>query len=118
MQKGDTLVQLIQENLDTEKANNQEAASTIQYQIHDLTQVSQGKAAGLKTIAMHQEWQSYNNKKKELQIKIAQAKIVLDRNKQLFDKGIIAKAEFEKYRFDYTYSQQALSGLEKNQLSL
>ena len=54
MQKGDTLVQLIQENLDTEKANNQEAASTIQYQIHDLTQVSQGKAAGLKTIAMHQ----------------------------------------------------------------
>ena len=118
VQKGDTLVQLTEEKVDTEKANNQEAASTIQYQIHDLTQVSQGKAAGLKTIAMHQEWQSYNNKKKELQIKIAQAKIVYDRNKQLFDKGIIAKAEFEKYRFDYTYSQQALSGLEKNQLSL
>ena len=118
VQKGDTLVAITQENLNTEKANNQEAASTIQYQIHDLTQVSQGKAAGLKTIAMHQEWQSYNNKKKELQIKIAQAKIVFDRNKQLFDKGIIAKAEFEKYRFDYTYSQQALSGIEKNQLSL
>ena len=74
MQKGDTLVQLIQENLDTEKANNQEAASTIQYQIHDLTQVSQGKAAGLKTIAMHQEWQSYNNKKKNCKLKLLKQK--------------------------------------------
>ena len=118
MQKGDTLVAITQENLNTEKANNQEAVSTIQYQIHDLTQVSQGKAAGLKTSAMQQEWQSYNNKKEELQSKIAQAKIVYDRNKQLYDKGIIAKAEFEKYSFDYTYAQQALSGLEKNQRSL
>jgi len=67
---------------------------------------------------MQQEWQSYNNKKKELQIKIAQSKIVFNRNKQLFDKGIIAKAEFEKYSFDYAYAQQALSGLEKNQRSL
>lgn len=118
VQKGDTLVAITQENLNTEKANNQEAASTIQYQIHDLTQVSQGKAMGLKTPAMQQEWQSYNNKKEELQSKIAQAKIVYDRNKQLYDKGIIAKAEFEKYSFDYTYAQQALSGLEKNQRSL
>jgi len=123
VQKGDTLVAITlvvigQETLNTEKVNNQVAVATIQYQIHDLKQVVQGIAAGLKTSAMHQEWQSYNNKKKELQIKIAQAKIVFDRNKQLFDKGIIAKAEFEKYRFDYTYSQQALSGLEKNQRSL
>ena len=90
VQKGDTLVAITQENLNTEKVNNQEAASTIPYQIHDLTQVSQGKAAGLKTVAMHQEWQSYNNRKEEFQSKIAQAKIVYDRNKQLFDKGIIA----------------------------
>ena len=41
-----------------------------------------------------------------------------NRNKQLYDKGIIAKAEFEKYSFDYTYAQQALFGLEKSQRSL
>ena len=67
---------------------------------------------------MQQEWQSYNNRKEEFQSKIAQAKIVYDRNNQLYDKGIIAKAEFEKYSFDYTYAQQALSGLKKNQRSL
>ena len=73
----------------------------------------QGVAAGLQIAAMQQEWQSYNNKKEELQSKIAQAKIVYDRNKQLYDKGIIAKVKFEKYSFYYTFSQQALSGLKK-----
>ncbi len=118
VQQGDTLVAITQENLNTEKANNQVTSATIQDQIHDLTQVTQGRATGLKTLAMQQEWQSYNNKKEELESKIAQAKIVYDRNKQLHDKGIIAKAEFEKYSFDYTYAQQALAGLEKNQRSL
>lgn len=117
VQQGDTLIAITQENLNTEKANNQVTAATIQDQIHDLTQVTQGRATGLKTLAMQQEWQSYNNKKEELESKIAQAKIVYDRNKQLHDKGIIAKAEFEKYSFDYTYAQQALAGLEKNQRS-
>ena len=37
VQKGDTLVQLTQENLDTEKATNQEVSSTVQDQIHDLS---------------------------------------------------------------------------------
>lgn len=36
----------------------------------------------------------------------------------MYDKGIIARAEYEKYTFDYTYTKQALSGLEKNQRSL
>ena len=116
--QGDTIIAITQENLNTEKANNQATASTIQDQIYDLTQVAQGTTTGLKTPAMQQEWLSYNSEKEELQSKIAQAKIVYDRNKQLYDKGIIAKAEFEKYSFDYIYSQQALSGLEKSQRSL
>ncbi|WP_245792549.1 HlyD family secretion protein [Flavobacterium fryxellicola] len=118
VQQGDTLVAITQENLNTEKATNQVAAATIQDQINDLTQVAQGSAEGLKTSAMQQEWLSYSSKKEELQSKIAQAKIVYDRNKQLHDKGIIAKAEFEKYSFDYTYTKQALSSLEKSQRSL
>jgi multidrug resistance efflux pump len=118
VQKGDTLVQLTQENLDTEKATNQEVLSTVHDQVHDLSLVISGKSISLKTPAMQQEWHSYASKKSELQSKIAQAKIGYDRNKQLHDKGVIAKAEFEKYSFDYTYAQQAISGLEKNQRSL
>jgi HlyD family secretion protein len=118
VQKGDTLVQLTQENLDTEKATNQEVSSTVQDQVHDLSLVVCGKGNNLKTAAVQQEWFSSVNKKEELQSKIAQAKTAYDRNKQLYDKGVIARAEFEKYSFDYTYAQQALSGLEKNQRSV
>ena len=117
VQKGDTLVELTQENLDTEKATNQEVSSTVQDQVRDLSLVVLGKSNTMKTPAIQQEWYSYANKQSELQSKIAQAKIGYDRNKQLYDKGVIARAEFEKYSFDYTYAQQALSGFEKNQRS-
>ena len=48
VQKGDTLVQLTQENLDTEKATNQEVSSTVQDQVHDLSIVILSKSNTLK----------------------------------------------------------------------
>jgi multidrug resistance efflux pump len=72
----------------------------------------------LKTQELQQEWFSYSSKRAELISKITQAKTGYDRNKQLYDKGVIAKADFEKYSFEFAYAQQALSGLEKNQRSV
>lgn len=118
VQKGDTLVKLTLDNLDTEKATNQGLWITIQNQIQDLSLVVLGKSNLLKTPELRQEWFSYSSKREELISKIAQAKTGFDRNKQLYDKGVIAKAEFEKYSFEFTYAQQALSGLEKNQRSV
>ncbi|MFE3872288.1 biotin/lipoyl-binding protein [Flavobacterium sp. ZS1P70] len=48
VQKGDTLVQLTQENLDTEKAINQEVSSTLQDQVHDLSLIVLSKSNTLK----------------------------------------------------------------------
>ncbi len=118
VKKGDTLVQLTQENLDTEKATNQELLIDLQNRIRDLSLVISAKSINLKTPAIQLEWHSYASKQSELQSKIAQTKIAYDRNKQLYDKGVIAKAEFEKYSFDYTYARQVLSGLEKSQRSM
>lgn len=118
VQKGDTLVQLTQESLNTEKSTNESLAGDLQNRISDLSRIVTSSNAVLTTPELQQEWNSYNSKISELESKIAQAKIVYDRNKQLFDKGIIAKAEFEKYSFDYTYSQQSLSSLIKSQKSV
>lgn len=117
VQKGDTLVKLTLDNLDTERTTNQGLLTTIQNQIQDLSLVILGKSNLLKTPELQQEWFSYSSKREELLSKIIQAKIGYDRNKQLYDKGVIAKAELEKYSFEYTYAQQALTGLEKNQRS-
>lgn len=51
-------------------------------------------------------------------IKINLAKIGYDRNKLLYDKDVIARMEFEKFSFDYTFAKQARAGFEKNQRSL
>jgi membrane fusion protein, peptide pheromone/bacteriocin exporter len=117
VQKGDTLLKLTLDNLDTEKQTNQALSVTIQNQVQDLSLVVLGKSNLLKTPELHQEWFSYSSKREELLSKIAQAKTGFDRNKQLYDNGVIAKAECEKYSFEFTYAQQALSGFEKNQRS-
>jgi HlyD family secretion protein len=116
--KGDTLIQLNQESLNSEKYTNESLSSDLQNRISDLSRIVTGSNVALTTLELQQEWNSYNSKKNELESKIAQTKMVYDRNKQLFDKGIIAKAEFEKYSFDYTYSQQSLSSLIKSQKSV
>lgn len=116
--KGDTLIQLNQESLNSEKYTNESLSSDLQNRISDLSRIVTGSNVALTTLELQQEWNTYNSKKSELESKIAQTKMVYDRNKQLFDKGIIAKAEFEKYSFDYTYSQQSLSSLIKSQKSV
>lgn len=99
VQKGDTLIKLTVDNLDTEKATNQALSVTIQNQIHDLSLAVLGKSNLLKTPELQQEWYSYSSKREEVLSKIAHTKIGYDRNKQLYDKGVIAKAELEKYIF-------------------
>nr|WP_315252316.1 HlyD family efflux transporter periplasmic adaptor subunit [uncultured Flavobacterium sp.] len=118
VRQGDTLVRLTQENLDTEKATNKELSIDLQERIRDLSLVVLGKNTMLKTPDIQQEWYSYLSKKSELQSKITQAKSNFYRNKTLYDKGVIAQAEFEKYTFELTFSKQAVSTYEKNQLSI
>ena len=118
VQKGDTLIKLNQESLNSEKYTNESISSDLQTRIRDLSSIVTSSNAVLTTPELQQEWNSYNSKKSELESKITQTKIVYDRYKHLFDKGIIAKAEFEKYSFDYTYSKQSLSSLFKSQKSV
>lgn len=118
VKKGDTLIQLNQESLNSEKYTNESISSDLQTRILDLSRIVTSSNAVLTTPELQQELNSYNSKKSELESKITQAKIVYDRYKHLFDKGIIAKAEFEKYSFDYTYSKQSLSSLFKSQKSV
>jgi len=117
VQKGDTLVQLNLESLHTDQATNQSLARDLKSRINDLSQATAGNGNALNTPEIQQEWQTYSSKKREQESKIDQTQMSYNRNKGLFDKGIIARAEFEKYSFDYTFAQQELSSLVKSQRS-
>ena len=117
VQKGDTLVQLTLESLHTDQATNKSLALDLKSRISDLSQATAGTGNALNTPEIQQEWQTYSSKKQEMQNKIDQTQMGYNRNKGLFDKGIIARVEFEKYNYDYTFAQQEMTSLVKSQRS-
>lgn len=113
--KGDTLLQIAQDNLQTEKTTTQIAVNDTQNLINDLEQASKGNASNLQTAVITQEWFSYISRRGELLEKANYAQQDYERYEKLYDKGVIATTEFEKYKHAYTAAQQALQVLEKSQ---
>ena len=113
--KGDTLLQVAQDNLQTEKTTTQIAVNDTQNLINDLEQASKGNSSNLQTEVITQEWYSYISRRSELQEKANYAQQDYERYKKLYDKGVIASIEFEKYKHAYASAQHAIQVLEKSQ---
>src|SRR5690554_75415 len=79
--KGDTLVVITQENLQTEKQTTQNLSGEVSGLLHDLALVVQNKSQNLKTSAISQEWQSYQTRYAELLSKKEQSGAVYERHK-------------------------------------
>ena len=116
VQKGDTLLIISKENLESEKQLNDTIYKTNETILQDLEMVLKGKF-NLQTSLISEEYYKYTTQKAELQSKVAQAQINYNRYKTLFEKGVIAKAEFEKYQFDLQFAKQALNSFVKQQMA-
>ena len=116
VQKGDTLLTISKENLETEKQLNDTIYTTNATILQDLEMVLKGKS-NLQTSLIREEYYKFSTQKAELQSKVAQAQINFNRYKTLFDKSVIAKAEFEKYQFDLQFAKQALNSFVKQQMA-
>ena len=116
VQKGDTLLIISKENLESEKQLNDTIYKTNETILQDLEMVLKGKS-NLQTSLIREEYYKFSTQKAELQSKVAQSQINYNRYKTLFDKGVIAKAEFEKYQFDLQFAKQALNSFVKQQMA-
>ena len=116
VQKGDTLLTISKENLETEKQLNDTIYNTNETILQDLEMVLKGKS-NLQTSLIREEYYKFSTQKAELQSKVAQAQINYNRYKTLFDKGVVAKAEFEKYHFELQFAKQALNSFAKQQMA-
>ena len=116
VKKGDTLLIISKENLESEKQLNDTIYKTNETILQDLEMVLKGKF-NLQTSLIREEYYKYTTQKAELQSKVAQAQINYNRYKTLFEKGVIAKAEFEKYQFDLQFAKQALNSFVKQQMA-
>jgi HlyD family secretion protein len=113
--KGDTLLKIAKEGLETEKKTTDTLSNTISEYLLDISNILKGNTANLKTTTAREEFYKFQSNKAELQSKGSLAQINYNRNKSLFDKGVIAKMEFEKHQFELRFANQVLNSFVKQQ---
>lgn len=115
--KGDTLIKISKEGLITEKKTQDTLSNVTQILLEDISDILSNKVSHLKTSAAKEDFYKYQLRKNELQSKVSQAQINYNRNKILFDKGIIASAEYEKQLYEFRFANQALQSFVSQQKS-
>lgn len=113
--KGDTLFTVSKENLETEKELQDTLANSIAMLLEDVSNVLKGNTSPLKTTRYSEDYSKYEAQKNELQSKISQASLNFNRHKGLYEKQVIAKAEYEKYLYELQFAKQALQSFVKQQ---
>jgi len=108
VQKGDTLLKVSKENLESDKRTQDSLSGSVSALLNDLSNLLQNKTNHLLTSAAREDLFKFQSGKSELQSKISQAQINHDRNRILYDKDIIAKADFEKIEYELRFNKQAL----------
>ncbi|KAF2515878.1 HlyD family efflux transporter periplasmic adaptor subunit [Flavobacterium zhairuonense] len=108
VKKGDTLLRISMENLESDKRTQDTLSSSVSLLLNDISNLLQNKTSLLQTSTAREDFFKFQSGKNELQSKISQAQINYDRNKILYDKDIIAKADFEKLEYELRLTKQAL----------
>jgi len=96
IQKGDTLLVITTELLDTQRQLVNTQQQDYNAQLQDLTTLVSHKNTLLQTQQYAQERAAFLERIGQLQAQLSLAKKELDRANQLFSKDVIAKAEYEK----------------------
>ncbi|MCV9932285.1 HlyD family secretion protein [Flavobacterium sp. LS1R47] len=108
VQKGDTLIKISKQNLESDKKTQDSLSGSVSALVKDISLLLQNKTAYITTSTAREDLSKFQARKDELQSKVAQAQINFNRNKSLYNKDIIAKAEFEKHEYELRFANQAL----------
>lgn len=108
VKKGDTLLKISKENLESDKRTQDTLLVSVLALLRDISNLLQNKTTHLQTSTAREDLFKFQSGKNGLQSKISQAKINYDRNKILYDKDIIAKADFEKLEYELRLTEQAM----------
>lgn len=87
-------------------------------QLSDLKCLAKGKCPPVfKSAVRLQEYNSFREKRQELEVSLEHAGKEYERNKKLFDKRVISEEEYDKYLYEYKGKKQELESLVENQTS-
>ncbi len=109
VQKGDTLLRLSHPIVDEKKAFFREQLAEHQTFIHDLQELTTQKDNPvLRSLRFKKQWLLFKEDRAELTTRLDQAFYDFNRDKNLFEKEVIAAIEFNKTQLAYNLAQNAL----------
>lgn len=115
IKKGDTLIIVTAEQLDTQKNLQNSQSEDYTSQLSDLTKVSRGNFSGLQTGQYQKEVSAMQEKIAQIQTQLSLAQKDYERAATLYNQGVIPKAEYDKYYYDYQGLKRQISGIREQQ---
>ena len=117
IKQGETLLVITAEQLDTQKSLQSSQSSDYQAQLTDLQKVSNGNFTGLQTGQYIKEVAAMQEKIAQVQSQLALAKKDYDRALLLYNQGVIPRAEYDKFYYDYQNLKTQISSIKEQQLA-
>lgn len=117
IKQGDTLLVVTAEQLDTQKQLQSNQSADYSAQLQDLNSLVKGQYSGLQTGQYQRELSAMQEKIAQVQTKLSLAKKDLDRASLLYNQGVIPKAEYDKFYYDYQGFLTQVSGIREQQLA-
>ncbi|MDR1876126.1 MAG: HlyD family efflux transporter periplasmic adaptor subunit [Flavobacteriaceae bacterium] len=115
IQKGDTLVTVETTTLDAETTMNADIQRDLSAILEDLNRVTSGRASSLQTSEIQREYQTYIQRYQGALASREQAQKTYNRNKLLYNQGVISASEMEQYEHDLRIAKTSLQTLEQQQ---
>ncbi|WP_223560337.1 HlyD family secretion protein [Chryseobacterium lathyri] len=117
IKQGDTLLIVTAEQLDTQKNLQNSQNSDYSAQLQDLNKLTKGQTSGLQTGQYQRELSAMQEKIAQIQTQLSLAQKDFDRAAILYSQGVIPKAEYDKYYYDYQGLKRQISGTREQQIA-
>lgn len=118
LRQGDTILTFLPANPDFQIEYQQKRLTDMQEHLNDLTFLSKGlKPESFRSASRQQEYALFIQRKQEQETNVAKAQKDWERNRTLYEKGVIAAEEYENYRYLYDKEKNALASLQNSQIS-
>jgi multidrug resistance efflux pump len=118
LNQGDTILTFLSATPDFQIDYQQKRLIDMKEHLSDLAFLSKGlKPDSFCSASRRQEYFLYMQRRMEQETNLYKAQKDWERNKILFDKGVIAAEEYENYRYGYDKERNALASLKNSQLS-
>lgn len=117
VKKGDTLLKINKNALTAQRNSLRQNIVADSLILLDLSYAINKNFDSLRTNTIIKDYENYVSNLNELITQRQQLRAAFLRNKKLYDKGVIARADYERFYFDCQRAKQAVISFKQNQIS-